>query len=50
MEFKLTRESMELLVDQIIETVESFSDYDRQCEAVTCILEANGIVQIEGDE
>lgn len=50
MEFKLTRESMDLLAEQLIDAVEWHSERDEQLTAVKCILECNGIVEIEGDE
>lgn len=50
MEFKLTSESMGSLIDEIINVVEFYCDYNDQYDAVKCILEANGIVEIEGDE
>ena len=47
MEFKLTRESMELLIESIVDAVESTEDRDMQFELVRTILEDNGIVEIE---
>ena len=47
MEFELTKESMELLIEEIIDAVESTGDRDEQFAAVKVILESNGIVEIE---
>lgn len=47
MEFKLTSESMELLLESIVDAVESNDDRDMQFELVKTILEGNGIVEIE---
>lgn len=47
MDFKLTKESMELLIEEIIDAVESTGDRDTQFERVKIILEANGIVEIK---
>lgn len=47
MEFKLTTESMELLIEQIVDAVESTDDRDTQFEMVKTILSDNGIVEIE---
>lgn len=47
MEFKLTTESMELLIEQIVDAVESTDDRDAQLEMVKAILTDNGIVEIE---
>lgn len=46
--FGLTKESMELLIDEIIDAVEFNSDdRDAQFEAVRVILIENGIDEIE---
>ena len=47
MEFRLTSESMELLIGSIVDTVESTDDRDMQFELVKTILEDNGIVEIK---
>ena len=47
MEFRITSESMELLIESIIDTVESTDDRDMQFELVKTILEDNGIVEIK---
>ena len=47
MEFRLTSESMELLVESIVDAVESTDDRDMQFELVKTILEDNGIVEIK---
>ena len=47
MEFRLTSESMELLIESIVDTVESTDDRDMQFELVKTILEDNGIVEIK---
>ena len=47
MEFRLTSESMELLIESIIDTVEFIDDRDIQFELVKTILEDNGIVEIK---
>ena len=49
MDFGLTRESMELLIDSIVDAVESTDDRDMQFELVKTILEDNGIVEIKED-
>lgn len=46
MEFNLTTESMELLIEQIVDAVESTDDRDKQFEMVKTILTDNGIVEI----
>ena len=46
MEFNLTSESMELLIEQIVDAVESTEDRDTQFEMVKAILTDNGIVEI----
>ena len=48
MTFSLTKESMELLVETIIDAVESTDDRDTQFEMVRTILIDNGIEEIEG--
>ena len=47
MEFRLTSESMELLMESIVDIVESTDDKDMQFELVKTILEDNGIVEIK---
>ena len=47
MEFRLTSESMELLVESIVDAVESTDDRDMQFELIKTILEDNGIVEIK---
>ena len=47
MEFRLTSESMELLIESIVDAVESTDDRDMQFELVKTILEDNGIVEIK---
>ena len=49
MDFNLTKESMELLIEEIVDVVESTDDRDEQFEAVKVVLEANGIVEIVED-
>jgi len=46
MDFNLTKESMELLIEEIIDAVESTGDRDEQYEAVQVVLESNGIYEI----
>ena len=47
MEFNLTKESMELLIEEIVDAVESTDDRDEQFEMVRTILIDNGIVEID---
>lgn len=47
MEFKLTTESMDLLVESIVDAVETTEDRDIQFEMVKTILEDNGIIEIK---
>ena len=47
MEFRLTSESVELLIESIVDAVESTDDRDMQFELVKTILEDNGIVEIK---
>lgn len=47
MEFRLTSESMELLIESIVDAVEFVDDRDMQFELVKTILEDNGIVEIK---
>ena len=47
MEFKLTTESMDLLVESIVDAVETTEDRDMQFEKVKTILEDNGIIEIK---
>ena len=49
MDFNLTKESMELLIEEIVDAVESTDDRDEQVEAVKVVLEANGIIEIVED-
>ncbi len=46
MEFKLTSENMELLIESIVDAVENTEDRDMQFEMVKTILEDNGIIEI----
>lgn len=46
MEFKLTSENMELLIESIVDAVENTEDRDMQFEIVKTILEDNGIIEI----
>lgn len=45
--FRLTKESMELLIETIVDAVESTDDRDEQFEMVRTILIDNGIEEIE---
>lgn len=45
--FRLTKESMELLIEEIIDAVEFADDRDTQFEMVRTILIDNGIEEIE---
>lgn len=47
MEFRLTSESMELLIESIVDIVETTEDRDMQFEKVKTILSDNGIVEIK---
>lgn len=47
MDFNLTKESMELLIEEIVDAVESTDDRDEQFEAVRTVLIDNGITEIE---
>lgn len=47
MYFSLTRESMELLIESIVDAVESSENRDEQFELVKTILEDNGIMEIK---
>lgn len=47
MDFNLTKESMELLIEEIVDAVESTDDRDEQFKAVKEVLEANGIYEME---
>lgn len=49
MDFRLTKESMELLIEEIVDAVESTEDRDEQFDMVKEILEGNGIVEIKED-
>lgn len=46
MENTITTESMELLLEEIVDAVESTSDRDLQFEMLKTILEDNGIVSV----
>ena len=46
MDFRLTSESMEQLIESIIDAVESTNDRDMQFELAKTILEDNGIIEI----
>ena len=47
MDFSLTRESMELLIESIVDAVESTENRDEQFELVKTILEDNGLMEIK---
>lgn len=47
MDFNLTKESMELLLEEIVDAVESSDDRDEQFKSVKQVLEANGIYELE---
>ena len=47
MDFNLTKESMEFLIEEIVDAVESTDDRDEQFEAVRTVLIDNGITEIE---
>ena len=47
MTFNLTKESMELLIEQIVDAVESNENRDEQFEMVRTILIENGIEEID---
>ena len=47
MYFSLTRESMELLIESIVDAVESTENRDEQFELVKTILEDNGIMGLK---
>lgn len=47
MDFSLTRENMELLIESIVDAVESTENRDEQFELVKTILEDNGIMEIK---
>ena len=47
MEFRLTSESMELLIESIVDAVEFTDDRDMQFKLVKTILEDNGIIEIK---
>lgn len=46
MDYRLTKESMELLIEEIVDAVESTDDREEQFEAVKVVLESNGIYEI----
>lgn len=43
---RITRESMEMLLEEIVDAVESTEDRDIQFKMVQTILEGNGIVEV----
>lgn len=43
---KITKKSLEILIEEIIDAVESTKDRDEQFEMVKTILEGDGIVEI----
>ena len=43
---RLTKESLELILEEIVDAVESTDDRDVQFEMVNAILVGNGIVEI----
>ena len=45
--FNLTKESMELLIEEIVDAVESTDDRDKQFEMVRTVLIDNGIEEVE---
>lgn len=45
--FNLTKESMELLIEEIVDAVESTDDRDKQFEMAWTILIGNGIEEVE---
>lgn len=47
LENTITSESMELLLEEIVDAVESTEDRDLQFELVKTILEDNGIVSVK---
>ena len=47
MDFRLTSESMELLIESIVDAVEFIDDRDMQFKLVKTSLEDNGIVEIK---
>lgn len=47
MDFRLTSESMGLLIESIIDAVEFIDDRDMQFKLVKTILEDNGIIEIK---
>lgn len=47
MEFRITSENMVLLIESIVDAVESTNDRDMQFELVKTILVDNGIVEIK---
>ena len=47
MDFNLTKESMEFLIEEIVDAVESTDDRDEQFEAVRTVLIDSGITEIE---
>ena len=47
MDFRLTSESMELLIESIVDAVEFTDDRDMQFNLVKTILEDNGIIEIK---
>lgn len=47
MDFHLTSESMELLIEEIVDAIESTENRDLQFAMVKTILEDNGIIEIK---
>ena len=45
--FNLTKESMELLIEEIVDAVESTDDRDKQFEDVRTVLIDNGIEEVD---
>lgn len=43
---RITRESMEMLLEEIVDAIESTEDRDTQFEMLKTILEGNGIVEV----
>lgn len=47
---RLTKKSMELLIEEIVDAAESTEDRDEQFEMIKTILEGNGIIEIIDEE
>ena len=43
---KLTRESLELIIENIIDTIEIIEDRDKQFEMIQTILESEGLIEV----